>query len=100
MQVVAQTTTALSMRESMKFGESCVMGSMGRIYKTIKTLPVAVIYPLGPRQAKFVFSLIAKVQNSYDPHVLRAKKIDPRLVSEKRFGFETEYLQNQNKRSR
>ena len=76
---MAQTDTAVIKRDTMKFGESYVMGSIGRIYKTIKPLPVAVIYPLGPRQAKFVFSLIAKVQNSYDQHVLRAK-IWPKII--------------------
>ena len=56
--VVAQTDTAVIKRDTMKFGESYVMGSIGRIYKTIKTLPVAVIYPLGPRQANGLTSFV------------------------------------------
>lgn len=54
--VVAQTDPAVLKRYSMKYRESCVMGSIGRIYKTIKTLPVAVIYPLSPQLAKFVIN--------------------------------------------
>ena len=57
---MAQTDTAVIKRDTMKFGESYVMGSIGRIYKTIKPLPVAVIYPLSSRQAKFVFILAAR----------------------------------------